>query len=208
MRGRGSCGGSTNRICCFCSTSFKSSRRHACYQCVTNHEDDLYEYIYPTDSETCSFDIFVDEQNPPFKGRKMDVIYDLHNVLDTISPTEKLCNDFTLPSCVVSYVGKATSTRLSAREEIMNRIQSGQVEFGVLVFKRSYRGSRITTEPGTKAWFISQLDTFERCIFLDDSKDHIDSVNSLRIPKLKTIYLTDHNKLKHAVNNFRHEKYM
>ena len=57
---------------------------------------------------------------------------DLHNTLDTVDPDVNIFAD----SCCISYVGKVTDTRIFARLDIQDRIKSGQIKYGILIFKR------------------------------------------------------------------------
>lgn len=105
---------------------------------------------------------------------------DLHGVVDILdvdTPLPESC-------CIVSFVGKFSKTRSYAREEIVNRINSGQIDFGILVFKRGKgRNRNFFNEVGSKAWVNKCLPRKRNVknIFIDDSYDHYISVKKNRI---------------------------
>jgi hypothetical protein len=74
--------------------------------------------------------------------------------------------------------------RDTAREDLGRRIESGQLAFAILVFKRGSRTKRsyeLITEQGSKAavvMFLQELNG-KHCLFMDDSKDHIMSTKQL-----------------------------
>jgi hypothetical protein len=93
-----------------------------------------------------------------------DVRLDYHGVADLL-PREHVLPPHT---CIISFVGRQSQTRIDTREEIQVRVAGGQVDFGLLVFKRG------TSRPGTKAWanrLIQQK--LPVALFVDDSEDHI-----------------------------------
>jgi hypothetical protein len=104
---------------------------------------------------------------------------DLHHTLDTVDSDFNVFAD----SCCISYVGKLTDTRLFARLDILDRIQTGQIKYGALVFKRGNSKSpdlaNKFVEPGSKAWFnkIVPVDSGLEPLFIDDSEDHVKSVS-------------------------------
>ena len=98
--------------------------------------------------------------------------------------------------CIISFVGKYSETRIEALEDIKNRIETGQVDFGVLVFKRGKGGtdnSNTFHEAGSKAWVNSLLKINNKAIFIDDSEDHVLSVRSANIENLKVIHIDNSN---------------
>lgn len=175
-----------------CGNDFQTSGKTRicvvyCKGCRPLRQTDILEYI--TDE---SFTIFTEKQltvaENLLKSLTSDVRLDLHKTLDTLSPNTKLP---TKNNCCVSYVGNLTVTRITAREDIMERIGTGQIDFGVLVFKRgSYKSEERNsfTEVGSKAWFNRLVQSTNECaVFIDDSEDHvlsvgcIDGMDSIRI---------------------------
>ncbi len=104
------------------------------------------------------------------------VILDLHGVLSTTD------TPFRTRVCGLSFVGP--KMRDTAREDLGRRIESGQLAFAILVFKRGSRTKRsyeLITEQGSKAavvMFLQELNG-KHCLFMDDSKDHIMSTKQL-----------------------------
>lgn len=112
---------------------------------------------------------------------------DLHHTLDTVDSDFNVFSD----SCCISYVGKLTDTRLFARLDIQDRIKTGQIKYGVLIFKRGNskspdKGCKFI-EPGSKAWFnkIVPVDSGLEPLFIDDSEDHVKSVQSIGIRSIQ-----------------------
>ncbi len=117
---------------------------------------------------------------------------DYHGVVDILNIDEKLIpddmrNKFNI--CVISYVGKYSENRSSAHIDIINRIKTGQIDFGLLIFKRCR--DKILCDKfhdvGSKAWANNLIQTDGKSIFIDDSEDHYKSVQSMNIPNLKSI---------------------
>lgn len=107
------------------------------------------------------------------------IILDLHGVLSITDDMPLLPGNCV---CCLSYVG--TKMRDTAREDLGRRIQSGQLAFAILVFKRGSRikrGYELITEPGSKAAVVVFLQQVigKHCLFMDDSKDHIMSTKQL-----------------------------
>ena len=124
----------------------------------------------------------VKEAEAALQSLKANVRLDLHKTLDTIDETDPLIiGDLTF--CCISYVGRLTTTRLDAEDEITLRIANGQIECGILVFKRGSRkdpeGAMKFTVPGSKAWVNKHLDADGIKIFVDDSDDHVESVRTI-----------------------------
>jgi len=120
------------------------------------------------------------------KTLRADVRLDLHKTLDTISEKEQLHpHNSELVSCCVSYVGRLTTTRIAARNDIISRIKAGQIVFGALVFNRgSHRDPELAnnyTVDGSKAWFNRCVGYSQGVVplFVDDSDDHVLSVKTL-----------------------------
>jgi hypothetical protein len=104
---------------------------------------------------------------------------DYHGVLDTLSPNKQLPEGHTY--CVVSYVGFNGEKHMQTRYELQQRIQNGQILFGVLVFKKGYKRQekRTFTQPGSKAWVNANLPEEKPTYFMDDHKEHLLSTQLL-----------------------------
>jgi len=111
------------------------------------------------------------------------VYFDFHGVSDLFAESEKL----TSSKCVIiSFVGKKGARREQVRKSLLDRIRSGQIFAGVLVFTR-LKGEMISRCVGTKAWVISVLSKkVDKAIFLDDSSDHIELVKFSNLPYVAT----------------------
>ena len=180
-------------ICDDCKGVFKSERRRVqwayCRKCRRIRRDDLVEVIYRGENGV-SIKRFSDDEGDAaeeFLGGlpRVSLALDLQNVLDTVpwDVNVNLCNlmDTCVKGvCAVSFVSHLKVTRTKACDEIKRRIESGQIEFGVLVFERGERVDEwskvreVYLGVGGKAWVISCLS--DVCVFVDDSKDHILSV--------------------------------
>lgn len=129
-----------------------------------------------------------DKASEALKSLTADVRLDLHKTLDTISSDTKLSIESV---CCISFVGYFTQTRIDARTDIMDRIKTQQIRFGILVFKRGSKkdplGCERFHEIGSKAWVNNILgsDT-DKVLFVDDSDDHVYSVQSIN-SKIKSI---------------------
>ena len=128
------------------------------------------------------------ENNGLFKkDGKINVVFDLHNVLDLLDDTYKIERDENTSIIVCSYVGRTSKLVITAREQIKKRVASGQVDWGVLVFCRGKKNKKDTDtfhKPGSKAWFC---DLVNADYFFDDADDHIKSVKSFFLQKNKII---------------------
>lgn len=148
-----------------------------CDVCQIPRKQDIMELILP-DSVIQYQDHIEAEQ--VLANLTANVRLDLHNVLDTVA------EDYQLPydkeeCCCISFVGQTSSTRVQAKYEMIRRIESGQIKFGALVFARGNRRrpqeASTFTKIGSKAWFNMHVKaTSSTPIFIDDSEDHIDSV--------------------------------
>lgn len=106
-----------------------------------------------------------------------DVRLDYHGVADLL-PVDTLLTPHT---CIISFVGRQSQTRIDTRAALQARVAGGQVDFGLLVFKRG------TTRPGTKAWanrLIQQK--MPVALFVDDSEDHITTTAAHCGDRIKT----------------------
>jgi hypothetical protein len=110
------------------------------------------------------------------------LILDLHNVTDLFDHTEHLSN---FDICVLSFVGRSGETRNIARNDIIGRINIGQIKIGIMVFERPKqknieKSKNIDDMIGTKAWIINNLNNClknKELFFVDDSADHVDLTN-------------------------------
>lgn len=105
---------------------------------------------------------------------------DLHGVADLFDVKEELSK---LPVSIVSFVGAKGETRVKARDDIVKRIENKYAVFGCLVFNRTTKPDQV----GTKAWVLKNLVNPVNRYFLDDSSDHVLSVNNSKINKM-TVY--------------------
>jgi len=188
-----------------CGESYKSSNKTRvpvvyCKTCRGVRQNDLIEIIHPDCMMKFSINQQSDAETMLDTYCKADIRLDLHKTLDTISCNTKLTSNSV---CCVSYVGALTVTRSEARQDILSRVASGQIRFGVLVFKRgSHRDPEAAnnfTEPGSKAWFnkILNADDDANKLFVDDSDDHVNSVGSIGV---KSILITRNDRLLDIIN--------
>jgi len=126
-----------------------------------------------------------------------DIRLDLHGVLDLVNPdTPILVGDprATNRICAISYVGRDTPMRRTARDELLARIKSGQIDFAILIFERgskSEKNDKTFTVPGSKAWVNAHLSCTTKCLFLDDSNDHVQSTKSLAAENIDAQLIND-----------------
>ena len=117
---------------------------------------------------------------------KVDVVFDMHNVLDIMeSDSELFDKEYDVRSVCCSFVGAGSyGMRTRTLADIERRIASGQVKWGALVFKRD-RDNHEYHAAGSKAWFCNIVGTK---YFLDDGLDHIESVRSMT-PLIRCIHI-------------------
>lgn len=176
--------------CIFCQESYEpnNDRDKSCDSCYKNHKYDFIEILHYEDGELQSntYKHFQKNDAEKFllelsKGL-VDVVLDFHGVLDTVEKNVK----FTKSTVVCSFVGKLSKNRIQEREEIWDRIESGQIKWGCLIFKRGpfndKNFSNNFTVDGSKAWFCSFV---KPKLFIDDSWDHINSVNKVNVKTYK-----------------------
>ena len=154
-----------------------------CGGCRKIRGRDIIELITINEDGTENIEYINDENDAMNKlmTLKSDVRLDLHKTLDTLSVNTKLPMESV---CCISYVGNFTQTRINARMDIINRIKTKQIRFGLLVFKR---GSKKDPDQcnrfhdvGSKAWVNKYLGRdSEKILFVDDSDDHVYSVKSI-----------------------------
>jgi hypothetical protein len=169
------------RECAECKCQFLLSSAGSpvtyCKGCRSIRLKDILEMIIPDGNGECVSMYFYNEQSAVDELQKWEanIRLDLHNTLDTVDPREILPTN-SVNICCISYVGNITQTRTQARLDIINRIKSGQIKFGALVFKRGPH-----KDP-------------QKVLFVDDSKDHVDSVCLLG--HVKSILLQQHHNLR------------
>lgn len=191
--------------CKGCNNSYEGSKSNTkfvdivyCPNCRKIRGKDIIELITVNDDKTFNVQYFSDENASiqQLEKMKIDVRLDLHKTLDTI-PIDNVLP--TKSVCCLSYVGNFTQTRIGARMEIIERIKSKQIQFGILVFKRgSKRDPDLCNrfhEVGSKAWVNKYLGKeSENVIFIDDSDDHVYSVKSID-NSINSVKLTPNLKL-------------
>ena len=174
------------RVCQNCKKYYETSGKTRipvvyCRDCRQIRGKDILEWVRP-DSFKCFQDHQVQEAEELLQSLKSQFRLDLHKTLNTIPPDVKVPPH----TCCVSYVGSLTETRIGAREEIRERIKSGQLEFGVLVFERGSPKDpdrNRFTKIGSKAWFNRHVKPVpgKQSVFIDDSVDHVFSVKTTGI---------------------------
>lgn len=153
-------------------------------------ENDIVEIILGKDHQILTN---VSKAEKELSKLTADIRLDLHGVTDIIDPKRKLLSDDIRKEhtiCVISYVGKYSDTRLLARNTIKERIKTGQVDFGILVFKRGKRKSKSRFryhKPGSKAWVNNLIKSSKPILFVDDSSDHVESVRSMKIENMTAV---------------------
>lgn len=184
-----------NRVilnCKSCSNDFDTSIKNKnmfafCKDCRKKRDRDLVELL--TSEGTIIYkDSEIEKAEKALSKLEANVRLDFHGVLDLLTLNDKVGES----SMVLSYVGKLTRTRTNTKTDILNRMKSKQVKFGILVFKRGKNGTGEENKfhvPGSKAW-VNKLVKFEsESLFIDDSLDHFNSVKSLNLSDLKVIHL-------------------
>lgn len=138
--------------------------------------------------------IFKDQETAEriLKKYNADIRLDYHGVTDITKKDYMLLpkeNRDKNKICVISYVGKFSDKRVSTRLDVIERIKTNQIDFGILIFKRCRDKDvcNVFHDVGSKAWINKLLSMNQHAIFIDDSEDHYYSVKSLRIPNLKSI---------------------
>ena len=183
-----------------------------CRPCRKKHSKDILEIISYGVVGGIASDIYsiselkqAEDELKSLPG--IDIRLDYHGVLDTINKDVKLgykryevcdsssdsedevCipiyNDRADNICCISYVGQLTTTRISAREDMMDRMRSSQILLGILVFARGSKrfpeeGDRFV-DPGSKGWANKLIPYNNKPIFIDDSEDHVKSVQFVGI---------------------------
>ena len=115
---------------------------------------------------------------------------DLHGVLDIVPANLPLVVDRESNKIAcISFVGE--NTRNEATKDIRDRILTGQIDYGVLVFKRGKGKDRFTfTDEGSKAWVNKHIPSNGLSIFIDDSMDHLRSTKQLLPDMTCTLFNT------------------
>lgn len=148
--------------------------------------NDLIELIYKQDDQICTTVLKkweVDKAESMLRSMPAHVRLDCHGVLDTL-PTRLKINR-TKKYCMISYTGRTSRTRETARSEAKLRIKTGLIDYGILMFARGRGKNKYSfTEVGSKAWVNSLIPDGE--LFIDDGEDHIQSVK-LACPNLRVV---------------------
>jgi len=123
-------------------------------------------------------------------------VFDLHNVLDLLDQKYQIKRTSDKKVICCSYVGRYSPLRDTARSEIKERIKSGQIDWGVLVFRRGKERRNenpfLYHKEGSKSWFCNLI---KGDYFFDDSKDHVESVKSTPNLNIKVIQILNRKKL-------------
>ena len=158
-----------------------SQNKGFCQECSLKHSQDIVEIIR-VNGETL-YDNNLEEAEKDLMSMYADLRLDLHDTLDTLDNDVRL--PLSLTTCCISFVGRYSDTRIMARHDIQNRIRNGQILFGVLIFKRNIKKTPYTV-PGSKAW-TNQLIQSKNPLFIDDGKDHVESVQHIGVPSIQII---------------------
>ncbi len=156
--------------------------------------DDIVEIIYQNSENNVVCKIYsnTDLNNANLhllSLNKVDIVLDLHGVLDTVDQDKVLSHNNSIVCC--SFVGKHSKNRKSARKEISERILSGQIMWGILVFQRKRNRKNVFQKcykDGSKAWFCKLV---KAKYFLDDSIDHVESVETIENSVTKAYHVKD-----------------
>lgn len=182
-----------------CNECYQANGKYVpafCEPCCTERKKDVVEIIVPDNVERYH-DVKIAED---VLGKlSANVRLDLHNVLDTI-PENATLKYNQEDCCCISFVGQTSQIRVQAKNEIIRRINSGQIAFGALIFKRGNRRNpkeiNTYTVAGSKAWFNKCLQsTWTTPIFADDSNDHVQSVQYL-LPDINCILINNEKQCK------------
>jgi hypothetical protein len=169
----------SQKQCTQCNNTFAKANKYiaVCPTCYKKTECDLVQVVELENTRT-----FKDVNDATVYLVQLvntygptPIVLDLHKVLDTTRPQDILPYPDKGKVCC-SFVGKFSQTRALAQEDMQKRVDSGQIKWGVLVFKRGQRkAAHRFHEPGSKAWFCKVI---QAQVFCDDSLDHVDSVQS------------------------------
>jgi len=131
------------------------------------HATKIHKYINPLEAER------------HLSNYPANIRLDLHGVLDVIPTDVQLVTNREINKIVcISFVGG--NTREAAVRDIRDRIRTGQIDYGVLVFARGRGKDRFTfTDEGSKAWVNKYIPSSIPSIFIDDSTDHLRSTKHL-----------------------------
>lgn len=190
------------KFCKDCLFTRKQDTVYAfCIPCKNIRKNDLVEIITKVDNKISS-EIYQDitTAENTLKTLSANIRYDLHGVLDTVDKDITLSNH---TSCAISFVGLYSKIRLVAYKDVVNRILSNQIEFGILIFRRGHKKLKnIYTVPGSKAWVNKLLSYENKCMFIDDSSDHYFSTKYLQMPDLTCVLKDENTNLQDIVNKF------
>jgi hypothetical protein len=113
------------------------------------------------------------------------ICLDFHGVTDLYDDNEKIPSD--LSKCVISYIGGNPTTVLNTTNTIKQRLLSGDIILGIIVYNKNDMPSC-----GTKGWIISKIiNTHEniKIHFIDDSKKNIQCIENVKSNNVKTYYI-------------------
>jgi hypothetical protein len=141
--------------------------------------------------------------NHPNPNDKADLILalDFHGVTDLVADvSEEISPQHKYPICVVSYVGPFGEIRDKTRENLKQRVASGQIKMGIMVFKKLRDPNERDIPPiefvASKRHAVelllkynAGLTTSGRILFVDDSKDNVATVDSLKDNRVKCAFL-------------------
>ena len=127
---------------------------------------------------------YMEKNNLLPKSSQTVIVFDLHNVLDKINNDTPIKNgdDSKLVICC-SYIGYRNE-RLKERAKIdmLRRIKNGQIDYGILVFKRGKRIKKksieLTNRIGSKAWFCNLVNCN---IFFDDGVIILNQLKNIQV---------------------------
>ena len=168
--------------CAMCGSEKRLDIKQVRKQCREKMRDDILEVAY-RDEESGEIKSVLFKKDKPLEAEellqklKADVVFDMHNVLD-ILPHDEILFDSKYNKRLVccSYVGaESYGLRTRTLADIKRRIESGQIHWGALVFRREH-GNGEYHKRGSKAWLCRQTGAQH---FIDDGIDHIESVESL-----------------------------
>lgn len=173
-------------ICNDCKIKFNANKELYCENCYIQYKNNAIEII--TSDKSIIYNVNQEEEIKQILGSmSFDIRLDLHGVASILEPTLILSDK---KICVISFVGKNSLTRELAKKEIKERIDSGQIELGILNFIRSIKKQHSV---GTKAFINKYIKYENEAIFIDDSIDHIQATNNLNIKSIKSIHFIEND---------------
>ena len=183
-----------NMVCANCNKNYETSteRMAFCRGCRIKRQKDLIEIVTLDPDNEKGFKNEIFDMSRSFEveeflsSQNISIRLDLHGVADLTSSDTKLGDHKNI--AIVSFVGHLTNIRIKGREELIERVLKGQINFGVLVFLRGKDrdgNANNFQKLGSKAWFNKHLSFDNKALFVDDSTDHCESVKSLGMDELE-----------------------